>query len=170
MIAKPLKGTFPTYYDTYVNLVPDHIKRHLTEQLDLYTSFIESIPSEKFDYKYEEDKWTIKQVMLHINDTERVFGYRAFSISRNEQQNLPGFDQEYYINKSNSKNLNEEALLAEFTHLRKANLELFERIQGIQWDIFGTANNFKVPLRLFPFIIAGHVDHHLNILQNKYLV
>ncbi len=170
MIAKPQKGTFPSYYNTYVDLVPDAIKRHLTDQANSYSDFIESIPSDKFDHKYEADKWTIKQVMLHINDTERVFGYRAFCISRNEQQNLPGFDQEYYINKANSKNLKEKALLAEFMHLRKSNLELFERIQGIQWDIFGTANNFKVPLRLFPFIMAGHVDHHVSILKNKYLV
>lgn len=169
MIAKPLSGTYPGYYDTYVNLVPDHIKRHLTNQLETYEIFIQTVPQDRFEHRYEADKWTIKQVMLHINDTERVFGYRAFCISRNEQQNLPGFDQEYYINKSNSKDLDEKALLAEFKHLRNSNLELFERIKGIQWDIFGTANNFKVPLRLFPFVMAGHVDHHLNILQNKYL-
>lgn len=169
MISKPVQGTFPSYYQHYLDKVPADVFPYLQNQLEKYIDFIAQIPKDKFDFRYEENKWTIKEVMLHLNDTERVFGYRAFCISRNENQDLPGFDQVNYIKNAPVMHLVEQNLLSEFEHLRKSNLAMFEQIRSIQWENMGMANKFKVPLKLFPFIMAGHVDHHLDILVTRYL-
>lgn len=169
MISKPAQGAFPSYYQHYLDGVPEDIFRYLEEQLNKFKETIKSIPENKFDYRYEEGKWSIKEVLLHLNDTERVFGYRALCLSRKENQNLPGFDQENYVKHAQIKSIHVDTLVDEFEFLRMGNLRMFKQITAMQWDFVGTANQFKVPLRMFPFVMAGHVDHHMKIIKSRYL-
>jgi len=168
MIAKPLHGTFPSYYNKYIDNISGNILEYLEQQRSLSIEYLKGISKEKHDFSYGDGKWTVKQVLIHLNDSERIFGYRSLCISRKESQNLPGFEQENYVNHAESDFASFDELINEFNHLRKANISMYKNIKNIQWDNQGEAAGFKVPLRLFPFVLAGHMDHHLTILKNRY--
>ncbi len=165
---KPIKGTYPSYYDKYIDHLEGNIFSYLKDQQESYLQLLKEIPEDKQNYSYGEGKWTIKEVMIHLNDSERIFGYRSLCVSRKETQNLPGFEQENYVFNAESDFANFNELANEFDHLRSANLSLFKNIKNIQWDNQGLASGFKVPLRLFPFVLAGHLDHHVNIMKTRY--
>jgi len=168
-LQKPAKGTFPDYYDKYISVLPNDIFDYLDDQVEGLVKFFDHIPKTAYNYAYAQGKWTVKEVLIHINDTERIFGYRSLCISRNEAQNLPGFDQETYINNIQASDISMDLLVEEFKYLRKSNLAMFHQVHALTWDNLGKASNFSVPLRMFPFVMAGHVDHHIKILQNRYI-
>ena len=130
---------------------------------------LEKVPEEKLLYRYAEGKWTIKELVQHIIDAERVLSYRALRFSRNDTTNLPGFDEDWYVNNSNGNERNFKDLLKEFTNIRNASISLFGSFTPEMMGLTGSANNSDMTVRALGFIIAGHQMHHLKIIKEKYL-
>jgi hypothetical protein len=141
----------------------------LRSELDDLDVLLEGLPADKETYAYEEGKWTIRQVIGHLIDGERVFGYRAFCIARGEKQNLPGFEQDDYLQTSPYNDIYLEDLLSELRLVRLSNIAMFRALDEEAWNRVGIANNNEVTVRAIAFIMAGHVRHHMNVLREKYL-
>jgi hypothetical protein len=167
---RPAEGTYNPYFGTYISKVEgDNILDILKNQLHELEDFFKKIPSEKWSYSYGEGKWTLAESWIHVNDTERIFAYRALRISRGDQTPLPGFDQDDYVPFYNAKNRTPQSIFEEFISIRKASLSLLESIDANTWDRTGTASNHKISVRAIAFILAGHAEHHLRITKEKYL-
>ena len=145
----------------------------MIEELEIslhdFIRFVQNIPMDKFDYRYAEGKWTIKDIIQHIIDTERIFAYRALRISRNDETPLPGFDENHYVDNTDANSRNIQDLLAEFSAVRHANLFLFKSFSVEQMERTGTASNTVVSVRAIAFIIIGHLKHHQKVFQERYL-
>ena len=120
-------------------------------------------------FRYDNGKWTIKELLQHIIDAERVLSYRALRFSRNDPSDLQGFDEDWYVGNSNGNERNFEDILEEFTYLRKANISLFNSFTSEMMLMLGTANGSIMSVRALGFIIVGHQMHHLKIIKEKYL-
>lgn len=143
--------------------------RILELQLDRTLKLFAGIDEETAQYRYKPDKWSIKEVVGHIIDTERVFGHRAFSIARKEPEPLPSFNQDEYVRNANFSERNLSELSEEFQLLRKSNIAMFKGFNDEIWLRKGIASGFSFTVRTFPFILAGHENHHFNILLGQYL-
>lgn len=169
-IPRPSENDYAPFYAGYLkNIEGDDILTILRDQLDTTTEFFKSISEEKGDYSYSEGKWTIKEILGHITDTERVFAYRAMCIARGERKSLPGFEQDDYVREGNFNKRTLTDLIEEYAQLRKANLVLFNSFSEEALNIRGLANNYEITVRAILFIIAGHGLHHINVLKEKYL-
>jgi len=155
----------------YIKLLPDdgHILKHLKENSKKLNEFILSLPSEKLLYRYAENKWTIKEILVHIIDDERIYAYRALRIARNDKTPLPGFNQEDYIPFTNANNRSLASILHEYKSVRKATVTLFSSFTAIDLQRIGRANDHPVSVRALAYHIAGHELHHLNIIREKYM-
>ena len=145
----------------------------MIEELEIclhdFIRFVQNIPMDKFDYRYAEGKWTIKDIIQHIIDTERIFGYRALRISRNDKTPLPGFEENDYVDNTNANDRNIQDLLAELSAVRHSNLFLFKNFSEEQFKRIGTASNTSISVRAIGFIIIGHQKHHQKVFQERYL-
>lgn len=161
---------YAPFYAPYLNALG---AVNLIEELEIslhdFIRFIQNIPMDKFDYRYAEGKWNIKEIIQHVIDTERIFAYRALRISRNDQTPLPGFDENYYVNNTEASARSIQDLLAEFSAVRHSNLFLFKSFSEDQLKRMGIASNVGVSVRAIGFIMIGHQKHHLNIFQERYL-
>lgn len=155
-----------TYIDALENV-------ELLEELEIslhdFIKFVQNIPMDKFDFRYSEGKWTIKDIIQHIIDAERVFGYRALRISRNDQTPLPGFEENDYVENTNANGRSIQALLTEFSAVRHSNLLLFKSFSEEQLTRIGTASNHPVSVRALGFLMIGHQKHHQKVFQERYL-
>jgi uncharacterized damage-inducible protein DinB len=124
---------------------------------------------DKFDYRYAEGKWTIKDIIQHVIDTERIFAYRALRISRNDITPLPGFEENDYVENTKANERGIQDLLAEFSAVRYATLFLFKSFSEEQLKRIGTASGTAISVRAIGFIIIGHQKHHQNVFQERYL-
>lgn len=131
---------------------------------------LEKVNEEKGLNSYEDGKWTIKEVISHIIDAERVFAYRALSFARGDTNNLAGFDDHLYADNSGANDRSMSALLAEFDLVRKASIALCTSFTDEMWARTGTANNITIDVKSLAYLIAGHCRHHGNILRERYLV
>lgn len=167
----PKKGEYADYYSVYINQIPDsdNIISVLEQGKEKMQSFIKSIPEEKGIYAYAPDKWSVKEVLGHIADVERVMAYRAMCIARGEKKSLPGFEQDDYVAAADFNSRSLSGLAEELLHLRDSNLSLFRSLSDQSLMRWGTASNHDVTVRAFMFIIAGHEIHHMNILKKRYL-
>jgi len=160
----------PSYFHYYFDLVQTNdLNYELQKNKQATIDFIQSIPLGKEDYAYQKGKWTIKEVIRHIVDTERVFAYRAFRFSRFDSTELAGFDENHYINNVKDINFDINDLLSEFVNLRSSTVNLFETMTDQMLDFKGTANNNKVSARALGFMIIGHNLHHCNFVSTHYL-
>jgi len=167
---RPNENEYPVYYSNYINLVEDDdIISVLENQIDFVKEFFINISEEKSNFRYAEGKWTIKEVFGHVIDTERIFAYRALRISRNDKTPLPGYDQDLFVKNSNFKNVSLQNLVDEFISVRKSNLKMFENFSSEMWLNIGTANEKLISVRAIAFILAGHLLHHLKVIEQKYL-
>ncbi|WP_369753832.1 DinB family protein [Flavobacterium sp. WC2409] len=145
----------------------------MIEELEIclhdFIRFVQNIPMDKFDYRYAEGKWTIKDIIQHIIDTERIFAYRALRISRNDKTPLPGFEENYYVDNTNANERNLQGLLTEMAVVRQATLSLFKSFSEEQLLRTGTASNTSISVRAIAFIIIGHQKHHQKVYQERYL-
>lgn len=145
----------------------------LIEELEIclheFIRFVQNIPMDKFDYRYVEGKWTIKDIIQHVIDTERIFAYRALRISRNDTTPLPGFEENDYVENTKANKRGIQDLLAEFSAVRYATLFLFKSFSEEQLKRMGTASGTAISVRAIGFIIIGHQKHHQNIFQERYL-
>ncbi len=167
---RPNKGDYNEYYQQYIDQVKgDDIFRILIEQnlesQDILNSFSES----KGNFKYAEGKWTVKEVIGHLIDVERIFAYRALCIARGEKQSLPGMDQNLYVanGKFNKRQLFD--LNYEFRLLRESNILLFGSFDKSVLQNRGTASGYEVTVLALMFMTAGHEKHHLKVLTEKYM-
>ena len=127
-----------------------------------------AVASGRETHRYADGKWTVREVVGHLGDGERVFGYRIFCISRGETQPLPGFDENVYAARSGAAERPLAALVAELLALRDSNLALVRRLDEQAWDQRGVANNNPISTRALVYVLAGHTRHHLDILRERY--
>ncbi len=165
-----LKTEYHHFYQPYLNQVDlnSTIIDNLQDSLNAVFNLLGNLPEEKINYRYAPNKWSIKQLVQHIIDTERVFSYRALAISRKDKTNLPGFDENEYVANTNN-NTNFTDLLKEFSLLRKSNIAMFKNFTPEILEQTGNANDAKISVRAIGYIMSGHVLHHLQIIEERYL-
>ena len=161
---------YADFYKSYIQVLENV---ELIEELEIclheFIKFVQNIPMDKFDYRYEVGKWTIKEIIQHLIDSERVFSYRALRISRNDKTPLPGFNENDYVDNSNGNDRNLQGLLTELAVVRQATLSLFNSFSQEQLTKIGIASNNEVSVRSIGFIIIGHQKHHQKIFTERYL-
>jgi uncharacterized damage-inducible protein DinB len=127
------------------------------------------MPAEKINYRYAKDKWTVKEVLQHMLDTERIFAYRALCIARKDSTHLPGFEENDYAANSKVSKRDWKEMIREFKAVRRSTEILFRSFDKQQLDATGTASGKSVYVLGIGFIIAGHINHHVNVLKERYL-
>ncbi len=163
-------GIYPPYFNTYIKLVEeDEIKTALKNQTPKAENFFNSITEEKTDYKYAEGKWTIKEVLQHVIDAERIFTYRALAFARKDKNILPSFDENDYAANSNANNRRWKELIEEFLAVRKSTEILFSSFKEEILKTSGKASNYEITVLALGYIIVGHVTHHINIIRERYI-
>jgi len=170
-IEKPKEGEYAAYAIMYISLLPDdgEVIMHLRNNLVTVKNFIASIPEEKLTYRYAPDKWTIKEVLVHVIDTERIFAYRALRFARNDKTALPGYEQNDYVPYSRANERSLESIFREYSAVRVATLSFFESLSGEDFLRSGTANGNPASVRALAYQIAGHELHHVKIIKERYL-
>ncbi|MBV9958369.1 MAG: DinB family protein [Acidobacteria bacterium] len=158
------------YYGKYVSLVPEgDINALLSGQLDETLALLHSIPETEAGFRYAPDKWSIKELVGHVIDTERIFAYRALRFARNDRTELSGFEQDGYITNASFDDCSLAELASEFESVRRSTCYLFRHLNEAAWNRRGTASENEVSVRALAYIIAGHELHHREILRNLYL-
>src|ERR1044072_8253530 len=162
---RPVETEYAPYYQSYVDQVSEtDIMAVLRRELDDLDVLLGRVPADKETYAYGDGKWTIREIVGHLIDGERVFGYRALCIARGEKQNLPGFDQNDYMLTAPYKHIELEDLLSEMRLVRLSNIAMFRSLDEEAWNRAGIANNNEVTVRALAFIMGGYLRHHMNVL------
>lgn len=170
MLQRPTENEFPAYYVPYVRHVPEGdlievLEKHLKETARLFNGMTE----ETGHFRYGEDKWTIKEVLGHMADTERVMSYRLLRVGRGDKTPLAGFDENLYVENAKTNRLSIQTILADFVAIRRATITLIQNMPEEAWENIGNANNMPVTTRAIAYIIAGHAIHHKKIITERYL-
>jgi DinB superfamily len=170
MIGHPQRGEAAEYYHRYIDRIdnPDIIAE-LKRQLEQTTVVLNSISEEKSVYRYGPDRWSIRQMWGHVNDTERVFVLRALWFARGMESALPSFDQDVVVAGAHSDEIDWSRHVEEFRNVRLATISFFGNLPQEAWMRTGTASGFSFTVRALAYIAAGHVDHHLSVLRERYL-
>jgi uncharacterized damage-inducible protein DinB len=155
----------------YIDLLPDdgQILKHLEDNLKSTRKFIASIPKARLLHRYAEGKWTIKEILGHVVDHERIYAYRALRFARNDSTELPGFDQVRYTKYSEANKREVTSLLLEFALVRQSTIALFNSLDGAALLRTGVADGQRVSVRALAYHIAGHEMRHMNIIKERYL-
>ncbi|TDE28725.1 DinB family protein [Flavobacterium ranwuense] len=173
IIAKAKKDDYPEYAEMYMKLLPDDglILNHLKDNFLMVKKLIYSLPEEKLFYRYEKGKWSIKEILVHIIDDERIFSYRALRFARNEKLNLIGFDQDSYATYSEADKRNLDTIFEEYEAVRNSTIALFNGLPEESFDRMGhgTGTGNDATVRALAYHIAGHELHHINFVKEKYL-
>ncbi|HJQ32024.1 MAG TPA: DinB family protein [Pyrinomonadaceae bacterium] len=168
--AKPESNEYASYYEKYVSLVPEGgVVETLERQGAETLALLRGLTEEQGARRYEEGKWSVKQVFGHVVDTERIFAYRALAIARGEQQPLPGMDQEDYMAGVDFDARTLASLADEFEAVRRSTVLLLRSLTPEAWARRGTASGYEVTVRALAYILAGHEAHHVRILRERYL-
>lgn len=169
-IPHPDAAEYAPFYETYVSKVPaGDLLTILEEQHGETQRLLAGIPEAQALKRYAPGKWSIKEVVAHLMDSERVFGYRALRFARGDQTPLPGFDEKTYAAAGNFDRRSLKDLAAEFTAVRRASLALLGSFDTAELARRGTANNKEISVRALAYVIAGHERHHVEILRQRYL-
>lgn len=169
-ITSPEPSEYASYYGVYTNLVEgEDILSALETQKSTTKELLNGIPEEKGLFRYAEGKWSVKGLIGHLVDTERVMAYRALRFSRGDGTELEGFDQDPYVENGNFEASTIANLAKEFEMLRESNLLMFQGMSEEAWARKGNASGSPVSVRALAYIIAGHEIHHLTILKERYL-
>lgn len=142
----------------------------LRGQTDQIRRLLAALSPERETFRYAAGKWSIREMLGHIGDGERVFGYRALCVSRGDQASLPGFDQDDYVATAGFDAWTAADLVEDFARLRASNLALLDHLTPAQWSQAGIANGNRVTVRALAFVMAGHFRHHLGVLRDRYSV
>jgi uncharacterized damage-inducible protein DinB len=170
VIARPRPGDYSPYYDRYLAALPEGEVLSLLELgLEKLEILLGELTEAQAEYRYATDKWSIKEVVLHMIDTERVFAYRALRFSRNDATPLPGFEQDDYVREGNAAERTLRDLLQEYRTVRAATLTLFRGMNDAMLARRGVANEAAMTVQAVPWIVAGHERHHVAILKERYL-
>jgi uncharacterized damage-inducible protein DinB len=166
----PENDEYPGYYEPFIRLSsPVEVVRVLEETGEEVSAFIRSIPNEFAAHRYAEGEWDLRQILVHIIDTERIYAYRALRVARKDETELPGFDENRYAANCNSDQRSLEEILDEFQLVRKSTIALFRQFDQETLLLKGIANEKKMTVRAIGHIIAGHALHHCNIIRERYL-
>ncbi len=169
-MAKPLPGEYASYFEHYISLVETET---VAEALQRYSvqivEFFKNIPAEKAVYRYADGKWSLKELLQHIIDADRIFSYRALCIARKDQTPLPGFDENTYADNSDADNRTWNDLLEEFMVVRQGCNKLYESFNEQQLQQTGISNNHPISVQSIAFISIGHLLHHMKVIQERYL-
>jgi uncharacterized damage-inducible protein DinB len=169
-MTRPQPNEAASYYSQYIDLVTsDEIVPAIKEQFGQTVRFLEGISEEQSLKSYAPEKWTIREVLNHVNDGERLFLGRAFWFARGFQDALPSFDQDIAARFANANEIPWASQVEEFKTVRTATISFFEHMPEEAWSRSGVASDNPVTVRALAYIIAGHVAHHLNVLNDKYL-
>ena len=159
------------YQRIYLDLVSNNpLISSLEDALQEFVAFFKGIDAEKLNYSYREGKWTIKELMLHVADTERIFQYRALRFARADKTDLAGFSENDFVSNSNSSGRSLTSLLNEFTTLRKSTISLFESFSEETLLKIGVSGGNTMSVRAAGYLIIGHQKHHVNIVKQRYLI
>ena len=167
-MTRPDSTEYAPYYEKYIALVPEHdILKTMKSTPETDLAFLARIPESEASVCHPPYTWTIKQVVGHLTDSERVFGYRALRFARGDSTPLPGFDENAYASAIRLDDIPLGDLLAEFASLRRSHVSFFEHLSDEAWHRRGTANNAEVTVRALAYILIGHERHHAAILRNR---
>ena len=170
-MRRPETDEYEQGFAGYVGLVPEtDVMPILRAQADEIRLLAAGLSPERETYRYAAGKWSVRDILGHIADGERVFAYRALCISRGDQASLPGFDQDDYVATAGFDSWTAAELAEDFARLRASTLALLEHLTPAQWSQAGIANDKRVTVRALAFIIAGHTRHHLGVLRDRYSV
>jgi hypothetical protein len=168
--VRPAADEFVPYYGKYIALVPDHeALPALERQRDAMLPFLRGLSEEQGALRYAPGKWSIKQMLEHVADGERVFAYRALRFGRGDETALPGFDENQYAAVAGSDRVPVAALVDQLEAVRAGTLHLFRGFDDQAWTRRGSANSSPVTVRALAFIIAGHGYHHMKMIRERYL-
>lgn len=168
-IGKPQPEEYANFFRRYIDMIGEQdILTFLSQQQAEYIDLLKSIPEDKMTYAYQDGKWTVAEVLGHVNDVERVMGYRAFRFSRNDKTVIPGFNDHLYVNNGDFAKRSRDTFIREYDGLRSANLEMMRNFSEDQSMNTGKANEVFFSVRALAYIIAGHLEHHINILTERY--
>jgi hypothetical protein len=167
-MPRPAPGDFAPFYAKYMDLVTeDDIQSVLSKQLDEFLALMRPVSEETGNMRHPPYTWSVKQVVGHLADSERVFGYRALRFARGDTTPLPGFEENDYARTAESDRVRLADLVSEFEAIRRSHIWLFRNMPAEAWDRDGTANGARVTVRALAFIMAGHVRHHGAILKKR---
>jgi hypothetical protein len=169
-IGRPDETEYLPYYGKYISLVPDvDILSRLGEQLEGTLVLLRGIPESRGGFRYAPGKWSIRELVGHLIDSERIFAYRALRFSRNDRTPLPGYEQDDYVENASFDDYPLGELAAEFESVRHSTLFLFKHLRADAWMSRGLANESEASVRALAYIIAGHELHHMQLLRDRYL-
>jgi len=170
-IQKPNEGEYAPYAIMYIDLVPQDglVLMHLQEALQSTQEFILALPPEKLTVRWKEGEWSIKEILVHIMDTERIFCYRALRFARNDATGLAGFEQDAYVPYSGANERDIAAILEEYKAVRQATLTFYESLDEEALVRAGLVGGNQVSVRALAWMITGHEIHHLNSIRENYL-
>lgn len=158
------------YYHRYIKLAPDeNVVKALQRNTKNFRKFLKKIPGKKIDKAYAEGKWTIKEMLQHIIDTERVFAYRSISFARKDGNALPSFNENSWAATSMASQRDWKEMIEEFKTLRAANQLMFASFDDSQLRSIGNASGKEVNVLAIGYMMSGHVEHHMNVLKERYL-
>lgn len=171
-MAKPDKKEYPEFYQTYINAleVDDTLLNHLESSLKYFEEVLLDIALSKQEYRYAEGKWTIKEIVQHLIDTERVFIYRALRYSRKDSGSLLSFDENSFVTNYQISKRNFDDMLNEFTLLRRSTIFMFQDFDEEILDRAGKVGALSISVRAIGYICSGHVMHHLKVIKERYIM
>jgi uncharacterized damage-inducible protein DinB len=159
----------PPFYHNYIRNVGDtHLEEALISRPEELLQFLKNIPEDRWSYRYAEGKWSIREMVQHIIDADRIFSYRALCIARGEKANLPGFDENEYVIHSKADQRTKEDLISEWASVLESSRKLFASFDSEQLEATGFANNSSIYVAAIGYIMIGHALHHRNILVERY--
>ena len=172
-IPKPQPGEYPPYADMYIRLLPDdgRILDHLWDNFRAARKFVRAIPRERLTHRYAPGKWSIKQILVHVVDDERIYAYRALRFARGEMLGLVGFDQDAYVAASEADRRSVDSILQEWETVRLATIALFANLPEASLTRIGhgSGSASDASVRALAYHIAGHEQHHLHVIREQYL-
>lgn len=167
--ARPAPTEYAPYYERYVSLVAGDVVETLERQGAETASLLGGLTEEQGDSRYGPGKWSVKELVGHLSDTERILSYRLLRIARGDRTPIEGYDQDPFVANSNAPARTVRSLAEEFGHIRAATLALVRGLDDAAWSRSGVANENEVTVRALAHIIAGHEAHHVGVLRERYL-
>ena len=170
MNRRPTKNEYAAFYANYIHqIVGDDILEILAQHTTESIAFINDIAEEKWNFRYAENKWSIKELYIHIIDTERIMAYRALRVARNDKTPLAGYEQDDYVPFSAVEQRTKASIIAEYQAVRQASITLFQNFTPEMWKRSGTASGWSISVLALAYIIVGHEKHHVQVLKERYL-
>jgi DinB superfamily len=167
---RPNPGEYVPYYDRYISLVPgNNVLAALDEQRRQMLLLLSGRTEADGDLRYAPDKWSLKEVLGHVNDTERIMSYRALRIARNDSTPIEGFEEDDYVRNGPFGQRPLSDLIEDYIAVRRASVSLFRNLNETAWNRRGVANKNEVTVRALAYFVAGHELHHRRIIEEKYL-